>query len=587
LFRLSDFRLVQPFVLRERRSYLIGAALVALTSWFVVTVPRVLGAAVECVTTGIRFDRLSVLCLALIGVVLLRGITSFWMRRVIIGASRRVEFALRNRLFRHLQSLDASYFSRFHTGDLMSRFTSDVDAVRMSIGPGVMYLTNTLFTSTIALSVMYSVSPRLTLYSLVPLVLLTIVIRLLGPRVHRESMEAQARLAAVSVHAQENFSNSRVIKAFVRENAEIERMAHLSERYFEQNMRFARTRSLTHALLWLFGDLLVLVLLAVGGLEIIESRLALAEFVVFKGCQMLLIWPMIALGWVMTIFQRGAASAKRLRDILEAQPKVDDARVLKRESDCPIALRHGVEFRGVTFQFPDAKTPALQKIDFSISEGRTLGVVGPTGSGKTTLLNLVARIHDPTTGTVSLGDRNLPEIPLADLRERIGTVPQEAFLFSTTIARNIAFALEAPDDTLIHEVARVVRMQDEISEFPAGYDQRVGERGITLSGGQKQRIALARALIARPSVLILDDVLSAGDADTEAAILAGLGRWTQDQTVLIASHRLSSVRHADLILVLDEGRVIQRGTHAELIQESGYYRELHRRQTLEDELESL
>ncbi|MEM7262869.1 MAG: ABC transporter ATP-binding protein [Planctomycetota bacterium] len=582
MLRLGDFSLLRPFVRRERWSYVVGVLLVAATSVCVVTVPQILGEAVESLTTGMRPDRLGLLCLALVGVVLLRGVTAFWMRSVVIGASRRVEYALRNQLFRHLEGLDAAYFSRFHTGDLMSRFTSDVDAVRMSIGPGVMYLSNTVFTFALALTVMVGVSPRLTLFSLIPLALLTIVIRKLGPRVHRESMDAQARLADISVHAQENFSNIRVTKAFVREEAEIARMDDLSDAYFEQNMKLARTRSLTHALLWLFGDLLILVLLGIGGLEIIRGNIALDEFVVFQGCQMLLIWPMIALGWVMTIFQRGAASAKRLRDILDAEPKIRDREGLPevRLSD------HSIQFDAVSFEY-EAETPALTDISFSLSSGGTLGIVGPTGSGKSTLLDLVARVHDPSVGSVKVGGTPAPDIPIEELRRQIGVVPQEAFLFSTTLARNIAFGRDQASEAEIREAARWVRIDEEIASFPEGYTQRVGERGITLSGGQKQRIALARALIERPPILVLDDVLSAVDAETEAGILETLRRDTDGLTVLIASHRLSSVRHADEILVLEEGRVVQRGTHESLIREPGFYQDSYRRQSLEDELESL
>ncbi|MCA8960142.1 MAG: ABC transporter ATP-binding protein [Planctomycetes bacterium] len=582
MFRLADFSLLVPFLKRERASYGLGVLLVAATSVCVVAVPRVLGFAVESLTTGIRTDRLPLLCFLLIGVVLLRGVTSFWMRRVLIGASRRVEFALRNRLFRHMESLDADYFARFHTGDLMSRFTSDVDAVRMSIGPGVMYLANTVFTSGLALTVMFGVSPRLTLVSLVPLVLLTVVIRMLGPAVHRESLRAQTRLADISVHAQENFSNTRVVKAFVREHVEIGRMASLSDAYFDQNMRLARIRSLTHALLWLFGDLLVLVLLAVGGLEIIRGALALDEFVVFKGCQLLLIWPMIALGWVVTIFQRGAASAHRLREILGAQPDIDD-----RNASPESAPRdNGIRFESVEFEHEPGR-PVLSGIDFELRPGRTLGIVGPTGSGKTTLLDLVARVHDPTRGSIEIGGRGLPEIPLAKLRSVVSVVPQEAFLFSTTIERNIAFGVDGAPAEEIRHVAALVKIDEEIESFPRGYEQRVGERGITLSGGQKQRIALARALIEHAPILVLDDVLSAVDAETEAHILRSLRAETDGLTVLVASHRLSSVQHADLILVLDRGRVVQRGIHSELVQLPGFYRDQYLRQSLEDELESL
>ncbi|MFQ5653363.1 MAG: ABC transporter ATP-binding protein [Planctomycetota bacterium] len=579
---IRAFRFLMPMLRAERRSYVAGVVLILLTSIFLVWIPKLVGEAVTLLEGGAGIDQVKILALAVVGAVLLRGLTAFWMRRVVIGASRRIEFALRNHLFRHLETLDPPFFTGIHTGDLMSRFTSDVDAVRTVIGPGIMYSINTIFTLSLAITVMVLISGRLTLYSLIPLVLLTAVIRLLGPRVHRESMHAQERLAEISVHAQESFSNARVVKAFVREGAEIERMEGLSGRYFDQNMRLARLRGWTNASLWLFADLAVIALLAIGGLEILEGRIHLGDFAAFKGCQLLLIWPMIALGWVMTIFQRGAASASRIAGVLDARPAVDDSRA----GDDAAVREGGIAFREVHFEYTPGE-PVLRGIDFDLAPGRTLGIVGPTGSGKTSLLNLIPRLFPPTSGRIELDGQPIERIPLARLREQVAFVPQDAFLFSATIANNIAFGAAGASDEAIHEIAELVRIHDEIVAFPRGYRQRVGERGITLSGGQKQRLALARALLARPRILLLDDVLSAVDARTETEILEGLRAWTAHLTTVIVSHRLSAVRHADLILVLDGGGITERGTHDELIARGGAYAELYRRQTLEDELESL
>ena len=583
MFRIGEFRFLWPLVRRELPSYAFGAVLIAATSAFLVAVPRLVGAAIECLATGSRIDLVGPLALALVGVALLRGLTAFYMRRVVIGASRRIEFQLKNQMFEHLQTLDSPFFVQSHTGDLMSRFTSDMDAVRAVLGPGVMYTINTFFTLSLALGVMFWVSAPLTFYSLLPLALLTTVIRTLGPRVHRESMRAQERLSDLSVVAQENFSNVKVVKAFVREDAEIERMRDHSDAYFKQNPRLAHLRSLTNGLIWLVGDLVIIALIALGGYELIEGRIGLGEFATFKGCQLLLIWPMVALGWVMTIFQRGAASAERLRSVLGAKPVVDDRRAA---ADAHVTAG-GIEAHEVEFAYVEGERPTLSGIDFRLAPGQTLGVVGPTGSGKSTLLALLPRLHEVSAGRLEIDGQPIERIPLAELRDHVGFVSQEPFLFSATVEENITFGVDRATAEEITEVARLVCIHDEILSFPYGYAQRVGERGITLSGGQKQRIALARALLKRPRILVLDDVLSAMDAETEAKILAGLRTWTADLTTVIATHRLSAVRHADDILVLVDGRVVERGTHPELVAASGLYAGLHRKQILEDELRGL
>ena len=359
-------------------------------------------------------------------------------------------------------------------------------------------------------------------------------------------------------------------------------MRERSDRYFDQNMRLARLRSLMMGLLWLVGDLVVLSLIALGGWELIEGNIELAEFAEFKGYQMLLIWPMVALGWVVTLFQRGAASAERLRELLDARSQIND-----HDADPRARVTTGrLQLSNVEFAFEPGK-PVLRDIDITLEAGHTLGVVGPTGAGKTALLSLIPRLYPATAGEVSVDGRPVAEIPLAELRDAIGYVPQEAFLFSATVEENIAFAVDGATPESITAVTELVRMHDEILDFPYGYRQRVGERGITLSGGQKQRLALARTLLKRPCVLLLDDVLSAVDAHTETAILQGLRRWTADLTTVIVSHRLSTVRHADEIVVLQGGGIVERGTHDELLALDGHYARTYRRQSLEDELESL
>ncbi|MBA4684658.1 MAG: ABC transporter ATP-binding protein [Planctomycetes bacterium] len=583
MFPFRAFRFLAPLIREQRPIFAIGVVLILLTSLSQVAVPRLVGLAIQKLESGIGVDLIGPIALAMVGAVLIRGLTSFWTRETVIASSRRIEKKLRDQLYEHISSLDGSFYSKTHTGDLMSRFTSDIEAVRMVFGPAVMYSVQTAFTLIFALSMMIQIDWQLTLYSLIPLGFLTVAIRVIGPKVHRESMRAQEMLSGISVHSQENFANAPVIKAFVVEDAEVERMQRLSHDYFRQNLRIARLRAISGSAMWLFGDLALVTLLLIGGMSILQGDLGLGEFATFNGCQLLLIWPMIALGWVMNLFHRGAASAERLQAILDAKPLVDDS----LSTGLTTVQKGSVEFQYVSFRYPEGEVPALENVSFDLPPGGTLGVVGVTASGKTSLLNLIPRLSPATSGLVLIDGKPIEEYPLKILRDSISMVPQEPFLFSATIAENIAFGVDDASDEQVRAVARLVRIDQEIDKFPNGYGQRVGERGITLSGGQKQRIAIARAILQKPRILLLDDVLSAVDSETETSILEGLKDWTRDLTALIVTHRLSAVTHADEILVLDGGKVIERGTHSELLEKKGKYSELWRKQTIESELEDL
>ncbi len=583
MFPFRAFRFLAPLIREQRPIFAIGVVLILLTSLSQVAVPRLVGLAIQKLESGIGVDLIGPIALAMVGAVLIRGLTSFWTRETVIASSRRIEKKLRDQLYEHISGLDGSFYSKTHTGDLMSRFTSDIEAVRMVFGPAVMYSVQTAFTLIFALSMMIQIDWQLTLYSLIPLGFLTVAIRVIGPKVHRESMRAQEMLSGISVHSQENFANAPVIKAFVVEDKEVERMQRLSHDYFRQNLRIARLRAISGSAMWLFGDLALVTLLLIGGMRILQGDLGLGDFATFNGCQLLLIWPMIALGWVMNLFHRGAASAERLQAILDAKPLVDDSRA----TGLTAVQKGSVEFQNVSFRYPEGEVPALENVSFDLPPGGTLGIVGVTASGKSSLLNLIPRLSPATSGLVLIDGKPIEEYPLKVLRDSISMVPQEPFLFSATIAENIAFGVGDASEEQVRAVARLVRIDQEIDKFPNGYEQRVGERGITLSGGQKQRIAIARAILQKPRILLLDDVLSAVDSETETSILEGLKDWTRDLTALIVTHRLSAVTHADEILVLDGGKVIERGTHSELLEKKGKYSELWRKQTIESELEDL
>ncbi|MDC0852814.1 ABC transporter ATP-binding protein [Planctomycetota bacterium] len=583
MFPFRAFRFLAPLVREQRPIFLVGIVLILLTSLSQVAVPRLVGLAIQKLETGVGLHLITPIAFAMVGAVLIRGLTSFWTRETVIASSRRIEKKLRDQLYEHISSLDGSFYSKTHTGDLMSRFTSDIEAVRMVFGPAVMYSVQTAFTLIFALSMMIQIDWKLTLYSLIPLGFLTVAIRVIGPKVHKESMRAQEMLSGISVHSQENFANAPVIKAFVVEDAEVERMQRLSHDYFRQNLRIAKLRAISGSAMWLFGDLALVTLLLVGGTRILSGELGLGDFATFNGCQLLLIWPMIALGWVMNLFHRGAASAERLQTILDASPLVDNAQA---RSDLNISEGR-VSFDKVSFRYLESERPALEDVSFNLKAGGTLGIVGTTASGKTSLLHLVPRLSPVSSGKILIDGNMLEQYPLGELRAAISMVPQEPFLFSATVEENISFGVDNATHEEIVAVARLVRMDQEIEKFPDGYNQRVGERGITLSGGQKQRLAIARAILQRPRILLLDDVLSAVDSETETAILAGLKDWTRDLTSLIVTHRLSAVTHADEIVVLEDGRIVERGTHQSLLEKKGRYNNLWKKQTIESELEDL
>lgn len=523
------------------------------------------------------------------GLILLAALASatsrFLMRELLNGVSRRIEYDLRNDLYRHLQSLDAAAMARMRTGDIMARLTNDLSAVRMAAGPAYMYLANTVVGGAIALFFMLRISPLLTGLALVPMILLPIVMVRAGREIHSRFEAVQEHFSTVTTHAQENISGVRVVRAYRQEHAEIERFRELNDEYVSRNIRLVKLWGLMNPAFGLLAGLASTIVLGLGGVLVVRGTISIGDFVAFGLYLAMLTWPMIALGWVINLFQRAAASMARLNQLFAIVPTIKSP--AKPRELPPAAAGRRIEFRGVGFHYPiaEGETPrwVLRDISFDLPAGGTLGVVGATGSGKSALLDLIPRIYDPQEGKILLDGVPIDELSLDALRREIGMVPQESLLFSDTIGANIAYG--TPDESDWRWAARVAQLEETVAEFPGGYDTMLGERGINLSGGQKQRVALARALARRPSVVLLDDALSAVDAHTEADILHGLRAALAGRTAVIASHRISAIRDASWIIVLEEGRIVEQGVHADLIAAGGRYWSLLNRQLLEEALD--
>jgi ATP-binding cassette, subfamily B, multidrug efflux pump len=578
------FRRLLPYVLRYRREFLLGLTCTLGTTAVSLFSPWVLKLAVDDLATSITHGKLAVYAAALLSIAAVAGLFRFLMRRILVGASRHMELDLRNDFFAHLQRLPLAYFQERRTGDLMSRATNDLNAVRMMIGPAVMYSVGTGALFVVAIIMMVSLNARLTFYALLALPLVSITVSYFGRAIHQRSDRIQAQLSDISAVVQEALSGVRVVRAYGQEQAELERFERANAEYVRRNRELIVLQGLFYPSMTFFLGIGALVVLWMGSREVILGRMTLGEFVAFNAYLAMLSWPMIAFGWVTNLLQRGLASWKRMLEIMDAPAQEADQVLRLREVGPHPAIRGAIDVRGLTFRFGDEAV--LHDISFSVAPGQTVAVVGPTGSGKSTLLSLLPRLHEPPRGTVFVDGLDVTALPLATLRGAVAVVPQEPFLFSATLSENIAFGWHGPgpSEEEIRRAAAVARLDKDVNAFPRGFDTVVGERGITLSGGQKQRTAIARAVIADPSILILDDALSAVDTYTEEEILLRLREVTRERTSLIVSHRVSTVRDADLILVLERGRLTERGTHDELVRRGGFYADLYRKQLLEEEL---
>jgi ATP-binding cassette subfamily B multidrug efflux pump len=601
------WRTLGPDLWRYRRGLALGMGALALKDVLAAALPLLVRATVDSVEAGLPIQRLLWLAAAMVALSAAKGFFQYWMRVILIGVSRDIEYDIRNRLFAHLMTLSSTFYSKYRTGDIMARATNDLNAVRMMLGPGVMYWTETSLTFVFALAVMLWVDWRLTLIALLPAPLISVTVVVFGRLIHERFERIQAIFSDISSRVQESLAGIRVLRAYTQEDAELARFETLNRGFIRQNMRLVWTSGFFMPLLQAFVGCSFLLVLWAGGKRLLEGEISVGTFLMFNFYMGMLVWPMIAMGWVVNLMQRGSASLKRLNQIMAERPTIHAPPEPVRISG---QIRGEIRFENVELRYQSGASspagghrdgdgeepftalspgpaPALIHITLTIPAGSTVAIVGHTGSGKTSLLNLIGRLYDPTSGRVLLDGIDLREFDPAELRRWIGYVPQETFLFSATLAENIALGAPKASREEIHRAAELAGLGPDLATFPDGLDTRVGERGLTLSGGQKQRTAIARAILRNPHLLILDDALSSVDTITEERILLALADVMKERTTILVSHRVSTIRHADRIFVLERGRLAEEGTHDKLLAADGYYADLYRKQLLEEELETI
>ncbi len=583
---LRDLKPLVPYLKRYRRDFFWGGVSVVLSNAIWILFPQVLRAAVDGLKAGVTQQKVLRYALLIVAVSLAKGVFLFLTRWIMIGISREIEFDMRNDLFRHLERQAASYYAEHRTGDIMARMTNDLNAVRQLLGPAIMYSANTVLFSIGAVFFLLRISPWLTLVALVPLPLASVLVQTVGRKIHERFERIQAQFSEISAQAQENFSGARLVRAFAQEEAQIAAFETANKENVRRGLRLVQLMGMLWPTLEFILGMSLAITLLVGGHEVLTRRITVGDFVAFNTYMMMLTWPIIALGWVVNLVQRGTASVIRIDELLKYKPTIDDEQA--NPALVPgMRLAGEIEFRHLSFAYQDSEgkaTEVLHDISLKVPAGTSLALVGPTGAGKSTLVALMARLYDAAPGMVLIDGRPIREYPLGTLRANIGFVPQETFLFSESIRENIAFGAPAASTEEVLAAAEAAHIRKEFEEFPQGLDTAVGERGLTLSGGQKQRTAIARAVVRDPAILILDDALASVDTYTEETILRQLREVMRERTTIFISHRISTVRHADRIAVLVNGRIAELGTHDQLLAQGRFYAGLYEKQLLEEEL---
>ena len=562
----------------------LGVLFILLSNAAQVYIPILLKESVDLLRTHISYKILLRYSGLIVGTALFGGLFRFLIRVTIIIVSRKIEYDLRSDFWKHIQSLPTRFFQNNSTGDIMAHVTNDIRAIRMYIGPAVMYSIDTISKIIIVVIIMFSINSRLTIYTLIPLPLLSFFVYKLSKKIHTKFEKIQAKFSELTTKAQESFSGIRVVKSYVLEKNEIKQFTKLSDEYLNRNMDKVKIQALFVPMLFLITGISVIIVVWLGGSMVIENKLTLGEVVAFIAYLSLLIWPVIAFGWIINIIQQASASMKRLLRILDEKDDTIDTGETNKNIKSIIGE---IEFKNVSFKYSDKLDYVLKNVSFKVKNGETLAIVGHTGSGKSTLINLIPRLFDVTKGEILIDGINIKQIPRNVLRQNIGLVPQETFLFSDTLTNNIGYGLDEVNPETIYEVSEISQLKKDIEQFSKGYETVLGERGITLSGGQKQRSSLARALAINPKILILDDSFSAVDTNTEEEILIKLKKFMEGRTSIIISHRISTVKYADKIIVLKDGEIVEQGNHNELIKQNGIYADLHTKQLLEEELKEM
>jgi ATP-binding cassette subfamily B multidrug efflux pump len=576
---LKDLKALIPYLLGHKGQLVFGIAMTMIATLLSLVQPYLLGTAIDDLQHSRPASDIYGLAGLILGLAVAQGVFVFFTRYNINRVARAVEYELRRDFFTHLERMPQSFFQEMHTGDIMARATNDMSAVRGFLGPGITNSVNTLLMFGVAAVLMFGIDVKLAVIAVLFLPLVSVAFVAIGRRMHERFERVQAQFGDLSTHAQENFSGIRVVKAYAQEDNEIASFAKANREYVRRSMSYQRLSGLLWPFMSLVLGVTAAVILFIGGTDVIAGQITLGQFVQFNAYLAMLSWPMIALGWVVNLYQQGAASMGRIALVMNSEPAVRD-----RVGIVPIPpIRGEITFRDVDLEY--AGQPVLKGLSFHVPAGNTLAIVGATGAGKTSIINLIARVRDPDRGQVLIDGVDVRDIPLEQLRRAIGMVPQDTFLFSVALRENVAFGVEAPEEGRLAQAVMTARLSNDVDQFPGGMDTVIGERGVTLSGGQKQRTAIARAVLRDPAILVLDDALSSIDTNTQSQILAGLQGVLAGRTSILIAHRISTVKGADQILVIDEGRVVEQGRHADLLTQQGIYAQMYRRELLSQELD--